>query len=120
MRNINPVAERIASQIESEMRFENPEAQRVMRMCAEIARREGQPAPAPSLAGESSSAPASLGLMRIEDVSEMTGVTLNTLRFWRSEGKGPKSAKMGRRVVYRESDVRAWLDAQFDKAVGDD
>ncbi len=37
-----------------------------------------------------------------------------TLRYFRHEGtKGPKSAKLGRRVVYRESDVLAWIDKAF-------
>jgi len=53
-------------------------------------------------------------LLRIDEVSDWTGVPQNTLRFWRQAGKGPRSAKLGRRVVYRESDVQAWLDAQFD------
>ena len=35
-------------------------------------------------------------------------------RFWRHEGSGPKSAKLGRIVVYREADVVAWIDAQFE------
>lgn len=35
------VAERIAQRIEREMKYEGPRAQRVMRMCAEIARKEG-------------------------------------------------------------------------------
>ncbi len=37
-----------------------------------------------------------------------------TLRFWRHTGYGPPSAKIGRRVMYRESDVEAWIKAQFD------
>lgn len=53
-------------------------------------------------------------LLRIEDVAAMTGVSESTLRFWRHQGvTGPKSAKLGRRVVYREADVLAWVDAQF-------
>lgn len=56
-------------------------------------------------------------LLRIEEVSEWTGVPENTLRFWRHEKRGPKSAKLGRRVVYRESDVQAWLDEQFGTAI---
>jgi len=28
-------------------------------------------------------------------------------------GKGPKSGKLGRRVMYRESDVVEWIDSQF-------
>ena len=35
-----------------------------------------------------------------------------TLRFWRSRGVGPVSFKVGRRVVYRQSDLADWLDEQ--------
>jgi predicted DNA-binding transcriptional regulator AlpA len=58
-------------------------------------------------------------ILHIEQVATLTGVPLGTLRFWRAEGKGqgPRSAKLGRRVVYRRSDVEAWVDAQFDAAV---
>lgn len=56
-------------------------------------------------------------LLRIDEVAEMTGIPANTLRFWRSSGgTGPRSAKLGRRVVYRESDVIDWIDSQFDLA----
>lgn len=55
-------------------------------------------------------------LLRIRQVAEMTGIPEATLRFWRSRGdKGPQSANLGgRRVVYREEDVIAWVNAQFD------
>lgn len=53
-------------------------------------------------------------LLRLPDVSELTGIPEATLRFWRHAGTGPRSAKFGRRVVYREADVLAWIDAQFE------
>ncbi len=53
-------------------------------------------------------------LLRIEDVEAMTDIPAGTLRFWRHQGTGPPSAKLGRRVVYREADVIAWIDAQFE------
>jgi predicted DNA-binding transcriptional regulator AlpA len=56
-------------------------------------------------------------LLRLPEVAAMTGIPEATLRFWRSEGTtGPKSARLGRRVVYREADVIAWIDAQFAKS----
>jgi predicted DNA-binding transcriptional regulator AlpA len=58
--------------------------------------------------------PARESLLFIEDVAEWTGIPVQTLRWWRQHGKGPKSAKVGARVRYRESDVQAWLDDQFD------
>lgn len=43
----------------------------------------------------------------------MIGVPVATLRYWRHLGTGPKSAKLGRAIVYREEDVIAWVDEQF-------
>lgn len=56
-------------------------------------------------------------LLRIEEVSAESGIPINTLRYWRAQGTGPQSAKIGRRVMYRRADVDAWLREQFDKAV---
>jgi predicted DNA-binding transcriptional regulator AlpA len=53
-------------------------------------------------------------LLRLPEVAELTGLPVNTLRFWRHQGTGPKSVKLGRRVVYRECDVAAWIEEQFD------
>ena len=39
-----------------------------------------------------------------------------TLNYWRHIGKGPKSTRIGRRVVYRESDVREFLSSYFNDA----
>lgn len=53
-------------------------------------------------------------LLTVSEVAEMTRLPATTLRYFRHEGtKGPKSAKLGRRVVYRESDVLAWIEAAF-------
>lgn len=54
-------------------------------------------------------------LLRLSEAAEVLGVPENTLRFWRTQGTGPPSAKIGRRVVYREADLKAWIDAQFAK-----
>ena len=53
-------------------------------------------------------------LLRLPEVAELTGLPVNTLRFWRHRGTGPRSIKLGRRVVYRECDVVAWIEKQFD------
>ena len=38
----------------------------------------------------------------------------STVRYWRHIGYGPPSFKIGRRVLYREADVTAWLDGVRD------
>jgi DNA-binding transcriptional MerR regulator len=39
------------------------------------------------------------------------GVSRAALRSWRSQGRGPKFVKAGRRVLYRLADLEAYLDA---------
>lgn len=56
-------------------------------------------------------------LLTISEVAEVTRLPEATLRWFRHIGKGPKSGKLGRRVMYRESDVVDWVQAQFDPAI---
>jgi predicted DNA-binding transcriptional regulator AlpA len=51
--------------------------------------------------------------LTLEDLSSVIGAPVGTLRHWRVTGYGPKSAKIGRRVLYRRSDVESWLDNAF-------
>ena len=39
------------------------------------------------------------------------GLQKNTLEIWRTKGIGPRFVKVGRRVMYRVSDIEAYLDA---------
>lgn len=48
-----------------------------------------------------------------EDVAEIARASASTVRYWRHMGTGPRSARVGRRVLYRETDVAAWLDQRF-------
>ncbi|MFT3797182.1 helix-turn-helix transcriptional regulator [Microbacterium sp.] len=45
------------------------------------------------------------------EVAELTRISLATLARWAGEGSGPKFRKAGGRVLYRRSDVLAWLDS---------
>ncbi len=58
-------------------------------------------------------------LLTIEEVAKITRLPVATLRWYRSTGRGgPKSGKLGgRRVVYRRSDVEAWIAAAFEGGV---
>ena len=46
-----------------------------------------------------------------EEVAELCRTTPETVRYWRHVDKGPRSFKVGRRVLYDRSDVEAWLAA---------
>lgn len=55
-------------------------------------------------------------LMGYEDVSNLLGVPINTLKDYRAKGKGPRSAVIGGKVKYRRSDVLAWIDDCFQES----
>jgi predicted DNA-binding transcriptional regulator AlpA len=47
-----------------------------------------------------------------EEVAGITRTTPETVRYWRYIGKGPKSFKLGRRVLYAREDVERWIAEQ--------
>jgi excisionase family DNA binding protein len=47
------------------------------------------------------------------DVAEQLRTPVATVRYWRSAGSGPPSAKIGKRVLYSQSDLDAWVKAKF-------
>jgi predicted DNA-binding transcriptional regulator AlpA len=53
---------------------------------------------------------ASSKLLTADEVAEITGLSIETLAQWRSQGKGPLYLKISRNCVrYRQSDLDAWL-----------
>ncbi|WP_336707550.1 helix-turn-helix transcriptional regulator [Oerskovia sp. USHLN155] len=56
-------------------------------------------------------------LLRTVEVADLLGLPEGTLRYWRHCGTGPASFRLGpRRVVYKEADVLAWVEAQYQQA----
>lgn len=52
-------------------------------------------------------------LLTIDEVSKITRVPVKSLREYRAIGTGPRSAKLGKRIVYRRADVEAWIEEAF-------
>lgn len=50
--------------------------------------------------------------MSTGQVSQETGINAGTLRYWRSTNQGPTSFALGKRVVYRRSEVERWIAEQ--------
>ena len=48
-------------------------------------------------------------LLTTPEVAMITRTPASTLRNWRNTGAGPRSFRLGKRVVYRHSDVQAWI-----------
>lgn len=53
-------------------------------------------------------------LMTMDEVAEWLRKSPAQMRWMRHNGTGPKSAKIGGRIMYRRTDVEAWLDAAFE------
>lgn len=56
-------------------------------------------------------------LLYIEEVADMLRKSPASLRFMIHAGTAPRSAKIGGRRMFRESDVLAWVDAQFEQEI---
>ena len=50
-------------------------------------------------------------LMTTAEVAELLRTPAETVRYWRHVGIGPRSFKVGRRVLYDRKDVEAFLEA---------
>jgi predicted DNA-binding transcriptional regulator AlpA len=53
-------------------------------------------------------------LLTTTEAAEFLNTPVATLRWWRHQGTGPKGFKIGaRKVMYKQSDLLAWLDKQY-------
>lgn len=55
-------------------------------------------------------------LMTMEEVSAETRIPVNTLRFYRHKGMGPRFAKLGGRLMAKREDVEKWINDAFENA----
>jgi predicted DNA-binding transcriptional regulator AlpA len=53
-------------------------------------------------------------ILTIDEVAGIVRAPVATVRYWRHLGIGPRSFKLGRRVVYRRDDLHAWIAQQRD------
>ena len=53
-------------------------------------------------------------LLDVHQVARLTNKSVSTMYWLRQTGQGPRSGKLGRRVVYKRSDVIAWIDSAFE------
>ncbi len=51
-------------------------------------------------------------LLTIAEAAQLLRAPVATLRYWRHLGTGPRSFRLGRRVLYRRDELRAWIDVQ--------
>jgi len=53
-----------------------------------------------------------------DEVAELLRTPVESVRYWRHVNKGPKSFKVGRRVLYALDDVEAFISEARQSAVG--
>ncbi|WP_372476701.1 helix-turn-helix transcriptional regulator [Pseudonocardia terrae] len=51
-------------------------------------------------------------ILSISEAAARLGRSPDTLRYWRRRREGPPSFKIGRRVVFYEHELDAWVEAQ--------
>lgn len=54
-------------------------------------------------------------ILTLPEVAERLNLRINTLRAWRAAGQGPKTFRLGGRVVAFEDDVDAWVLEQYNE-----
>ena len=54
-------------------------------------------------------------LLTIAEAALLLRAPVATLRYWRHLGTGPRSFRLGRRVVFRRDDLQTWIDARRDQ-----
>lgn len=50
--------------------------------------------------------------LTLAEVAAILRVPVNTLRWWRQRGEGPRFFKIGRHLVTTIGDLRVWIEAQ--------
>ncbi len=55
-------------------------------------------------------------LLTLVEAAERTNLPVSTFRHWRYAGGGPRTFKVGRRVMVDEADLDGWLAAQYANA----
>ena len=56
-------------------------------------------------------------LLTITEAADLLRAPVATLRYWRHLGTGPRSFRLGRRVLYRTDDLHAWIAEQHAQAL---
>ena len=55
-------------------------------------------------------------LLTITEAAELLRAPVATLRYWRHLGTGPRSFRLGRRVLYRRDDLHRWIDDRHEQS----
>lgn len=55
-------------------------------------------------------------LLNINALADYLGIPVSTIYDWRTNGKGPRSYHLGKRIMFGITDIRAWMDTMREPA----
>ena len=58
-------------------------------------------------------------LLNTQQAADSLGLSRRTLERWRLEGNGPVFVKLGRRCLYKQSDLVAWVQSNLRRSTSD-
>lgn len=50
-------------------------------------------------------------LLNINELADYLGVPISTIYDWRTNGKGPRAYRFGKRIMFGVNDIRTWMGA---------
>jgi predicted DNA-binding transcriptional regulator AlpA len=51
-------------------------------------------------------------MLDTKEAAAFIGIGVSTLYQWRTEKRGPRYIDLGKRIIYRESDILLWLESK--------
>jgi predicted DNA-binding transcriptional regulator AlpA len=57
-------------------------------------------------------------LLTLTEAADLIRTPPATLRYWRHLGSGPRSFRLGRRAVYRRTELLQWIKSQESAGIG--
>ncbi|OJU41487.1 MAG: AlpA family transcriptional regulator [Microbacterium sp. 69-10] len=55
-------------------------------------------------------------LLNINELADYLGIPVSTIYDWRTNGKGPRAYRFGKRIKFGVGDVRTWMDTMREPA----
>ncbi|WP_120004369.1 helix-turn-helix transcriptional regulator [Nesterenkonia muleiensis] len=57
-------------------------------------------------------------LLNINELADYLGVPVSTIYDWRTNGKGPRAYRFGKRIMFGVTDIHAWMDTMRESSPG--
>ena len=57
-------------------------------------------------------------LLNINELADYLGVPVSTIYDWRTNGKGPRAYRFGKRIMFGVTDIHAWMDTMREPSPG--